>query len=107
VGDVIAETILVTQCGAQNGFRVESQPERTNVLRRAFLHLRLCMLTTRTIENEYRRNLFDVRDGADKIHGLPAMTRGRYGSLILHEIRSSLCVDLQGEAPNRMSPQIS
>jgi len=48
-----------------------------------------------------------VRDGADKIHGLPAMTRGRYGSLILHEIRSSLCVDLQGEAPNRMSPQIS
>jgi len=107
VDDVIAETIPVTQCGAQNGFRVESQPERTNVLRRAFLHLRLCMLTTRTIENEYRRNLFDVRDGADKIHGLPAMTRGRYGSLILHEIRSSLCVDLQGEAPNRMSPQIS
>ena len=73
MGDVIAETILVTQCGAQNGFRVESQPERTNVLRRAFLHLRLCMLAARTIENEYLRNTLDMQDGADKLHWLLAM----------------------------------
>src|SRR5262249_4218306 len=39
-------------------------------LRRAFLHLRFCMPTTRTIENEYLRNPFDVQDGADKIHRL-------------------------------------
>jgi len=55
-----------------------------NALSCAFLHLRFCMLTMRTIENEYLRNLFDVRDGADKIHRLPAMAKGRCGSLILH-----------------------
>jgi hypothetical protein len=32
---------------------------------RVFLHLDFCMLTTRTIENEYRRNPFDVWDGED------------------------------------------
>jgi len=30
-----------------------------------FLHLNFCMLTTRTIENEYRRNPFDLWDGED------------------------------------------
>jgi len=39
-------------------------------LRRAFLHLRLCVFAARTIENEYLRNPFDVQDGADKIHRL-------------------------------------
>jgi hypothetical protein len=38
----------------------------------------------RTIENEYLRNPFDVRDGADKIHRLLAMAKGWCGSLILH-----------------------
>src|SRR5262249_11266153 len=42
-------------------------------LRRAFVYLRLCMFAARTIENEYLRNPFDVRDSTDKIHGLPAM----------------------------------
>ena len=31
-------------------------------LRRAFLHLRFCMLTTRTIENEYLRSTFVISD---------------------------------------------
>ena len=38
----------------------------------AFLHLRFCMFAVRTIENEYRRNPFDMWDDADKIHRLPA-----------------------------------
>jgi hypothetical protein len=50
---------------------------RTNALRRAFLDLRFCMLTTRTIKNEYLRNPFDVGDSADKIHALLAMAQGR------------------------------
>ena len=66
----------------------------TNALRCAFLHLRFCMLTMRTIENEYLRNPFDVRDSADKLHWLLAMARGRSGSLILHEIHPSSRVDL-------------
>jgi hypothetical protein len=61
---------------------------RTAALRRAFLHLRFCMLAARTIENKYLRNPFDVRDGADKIHGLSTMAHGRCGSLILHESHS-------------------
>jgi hypothetical protein len=66
----------------------------TNALRCAFLHLCFCMLTMRTIENEYLRNPFDVRDSADKLHWLLAMARGRSGSLILHEIHPSSRVDL-------------
>jgi len=69
-----------------------AQPIGTNALRRAFLHLRLCMFAARTIENEYLRNPFDVRDGADKIHRLPAMAQGRFRSLILHELLKA-CVD--------------
>jgi hypothetical protein len=38
-----------------------------------FLDRGLCMLAARTIENEYLRNPFDVRDGADKVHWLSAM----------------------------------
>ena len=45
----------------------------TLALRRAFLHLRFCMLAARTIENEYLRNTLDVQDGADKLHWLLAM----------------------------------
>jgi hypothetical protein len=67
---------------------------RNNALRRVFLHLRFCMLTMRTIENEYLRNPFDVRDSADKLHWLLAMARRRSGSLILHEIHPSSRVDL-------------
>jgi hypothetical protein len=48
---------------------------RTNALRCPFLHLRFCMLTTLTIENEYLENALDVQDGADKIHGPPAMAQ--------------------------------
>jgi len=55
-------------------------------LRRTFLHLRFCMFAARTIENEYRWNALDVRDGADKIHRLLAMAQGRFRSLILHEL---------------------
>jgi hypothetical protein len=56
-------------------------------------HLRFRKFAARTIENEYLRNSFDVRDGADKIHMLLAMSQGRCGSLILYEIRSSSCAE--------------
>ena len=78
---------------------------RTNALRRVFLHLRFCMLTMRTIENEYLRNPFDVRDSADKLHWLLAMARGRSGSLILHEfiqVRASIYF-LKGQSSDRES----
>src|SRR5215472_7177263 len=90
----MAITIPVTHVAKQKNRR--RSPKSTGMSRLPHLPCAgsASCLQTRTIENEYRRNLFDVRDGADKIHGLPAMTRGRYGSLILHEIRSSLCVDL-------------
>ena|SRR6516164_6418471 len=46
---------------------------RTAALRCTFLHLRLYMLAAPTIENEYRRNALDVRDGADNLHWIAAM----------------------------------
>jgi hypothetical protein len=49
------------------------------------------MFAARAIENEYLRNPFDVWDGADKLHRLPAMAQGRCGSLNRHEIHSSFC----------------
>jgi hypothetical protein len=49
---------------------------------RAFLHLRLCMLAARTIENEYLRNAFDMRNGAGKIHRLPTLAQGRCGFML-------------------------
>ena len=78
---------------------------RTNALRRVFLHLRFCMLTMRTIENQYLRNPFDVRDSADKLHWLLAMARRRSGSLILHEIHPSSRVIyfLKGRSSDRES----
>jgi len=44
------------------GHRGRLYPQRYAVV---FLHLDFCMLTTRTIENEYRRNPFDLWDGED------------------------------------------
>ena len=55
-------------------------------LRSAFLHLRFGMFAAWTIENEYLRNPFNVRDGANKIHRLPAVAQGPSGSLIFHEL---------------------
>jgi hypothetical protein len=59
------------------------------------------MLAARTIENEYLRDPFDVQDGADKLHWLPAMAQGRRGSLICHEIYQvrALIQILEGQAP--------
>jgi len=91
----------VTERAERKGALSNKLGQRTGVLlteacalRRVFLHLRFCMLTMRTIENEYLRNPFDVRDSADKLHWLLAMARRRSGSLILHEIHPSSRVDL-------------
>ena len=56
--------------------------KRARASHRAFLHLRLCMLAARTIENEYLRNAFDMRNGADKIHRLPTLAQGRCGFML-------------------------
>ena len=45
--------------------------------RRVFRRSRFCALTARTIEHENLGNAFDVWDGAEEIHRLCAMARGR------------------------------
>ena len=67
--------------------------KRARASHRAFLHLRLCMLAARTIENEYLRNAFDMRNGADKIHISRHWHKGGAGSCFI-EIHSRSCADL-------------
>ena len=52
------------------------------------------MFAARTIENEYLRKPFDVRDGADKIQWLPAMAQGRFRSFIVDRVRGAVDVEI-------------
>jgi hypothetical protein len=59
---------------------------RTNALRCMFLHLRFCMLTARTIENEYLGNPFEVR--RTRFIGSRQWHEGDAGRSFFHEIYS-------------------
>ena len=55
------------------GFEIATRPDwcvRPRSVRHARKYLRFCVLTARTIENEYLWNPFNVRKGADELHRL-------------------------------------